>query len=68
MDDFIVYENYFEEALKNFEKKIIRYKEANISLRHDKCFMMFTEGIVLGHNISRNGIRLDTSKLSIPAC
>jgi len=36
--------------------------------------MVFTEGIVLGHHISRNGIRVDTSKveviskLSIPTC
>lgn len=38
------------------------------------CFMMFTDGIVLGHHISRNRIRVDTSKvefiykLSIPTC
>ena len=74
MDDFMVYGNYFEETLKNLEKLIIRCKEVNLSLSHEKCFMMFTEGIVLGHHISRNGIRVDTSKveviskLSIPTC
>ena len=74
MDDFTVYGNSFEEALENLEKVLKRCKEANISLSHEKCFMMFTKGIVLGHNISEDGIKVDTykveviSKLSIPSC
>ena len=74
MHDFIVYGNYFEEALKIFEKVLIRCKETNVSLSHEKCFIMFTEGIVLGHHISGNGIGVDTSKveviskLSFPTC
>ena len=47
MGEFTIYGNTFEEALKNLEKDIIRCKEANISLSHEKCFMMFTEGIFL---------------------
>jgi len=64
----------FEETPKNLEKNLIRCKEANLSLGHEKCFMMFTEEIVLGHHISGDGIRVDTpkveviSKLSIPLC
>ena len=42
MDDFIVYRNTFEEALENLEKVFKRCKEANLSLSHEKCFMMFT--------------------------
>ena len=74
MDDFIVYGNIFEEALANLEKVLKRCKEENLSLSHDKCFMMFTKGIVLGHHISGDGIRVDESKvevisnLSIPSC
>jgi len=74
MDDFIVYGNSFSEALENLEKVIIRCKEENLSLSHEKCFMMFNEGIVLVHHISRNGIKVDSSKveiiskLSIPSC
>ena len=52
MDEFIVYDNTFEEALENLEKVLKMCKEANLSLSHDKCFMMFTEGNVLGHHIS----------------
>lgn len=51
MVDFTVYGNYFEEALKNLEKVLTRYKEANLSLSHENYFMMFTMGIVLGHYI-----------------
>ena len=74
MDDFTVYGNTFEEALANLEKVLKRCQEANLSLSHEKCFMMFTEGIVLGHHISGDGIRVDEAKvevisnLSIPSC
>ena len=36
MDDFPVYGNSFEEALKNLEKVLIRCKETNLSLSHEK--------------------------------
>jgi len=74
MDDFTVYGDSFNEALENLEKLLIICKETNLSLIHEKCFMMFNEGIVLGHHISRDGIKVDSfkveviSKLSVPNC
>jgi len=65
MDDFTVYGNSFEEALENLEKVLIRCKGTNLSLSHEKCFMMFTEGIVLGHHISGDGIKVDRSKVEV---
>ena len=65
MDDFTVYGNTFEEALENFEKVLKRCKEANLSLSHETCFMVFREGIVLGHHISGDGIKVDKSKVEI---
>eukprot|EP00253_Pinus_taeda_P014719 PITA_14719 len=65
MDDFTVYGDSFEEALENLEKVLIRCKETNLSLSHEKCFMMFTEGIVLGHHISGDGIKVDRSKVEV---
>ena len=56
MDDFTVYGDSFEEALENLEKVLIRCKETNLSLSHEKCFMMFTEGIVLGHHFSKGSM------------
>ena len=64
MDDFTVYRNTFE-ALGNLEKVLKICKEANLSLSHEKCFMMFTEGIVLGHHISGDGIKVDKSKVEV---
>lgn len=51
MDDFTVYGDSFNEALENLEKVLIRCKETNLFLSHEKCFRMFNEGIVLGHHI-----------------
>eukprot|EP00253_Pinus_taeda_P028720 PITA_28720 len=65
MDDFTVYGDSFEEALENLEKVLVRCKETNLSLSHEKCFMMFTEGIVLGHHISGDGIKVDRSKVEV---
>ena len=63
MDDFTIYRNSLEEALKNLEKVLIRCKEKNLSISHEKCFMMLIERIFLGRHISGNGIRVDTSKI-----
>ncbi len=74
MDDFTIYGNSFKESLKSLENVLTICKEENISLSHEKCFMMLTKGIFLRHNISRNGIRVETSKveviskLSVPTC
>ena len=71
---FYSYGKSFEEAHEILEKVLKICKEANISLSHEKCFMIFTEGIVLGHHISGDGIKVDKSKveiiskLSIPSC
>jgi hypothetical protein len=63
MDDFMVYGDTFEEALANLEKVLIRCKETNLSLSHEKCHMLLTEGIVLGHHISPVGIKVDPTKI-----
>ena len=63
MDDFTVYGNTFEEALENLEKVLKICKEENLSLSHEFFFMMFTEGIVLRHHISGDGIKVDNIKL-----
>jgi len=45
----------------------------NAVLSHEKCFMMFNEGIVLGHHILGDGIKVNSSnakvisKLSMPS-
>ena len=65
MDDFTVYGNDFKEALDNLEKVLIRCQETNLALSHEKCKMMLTEGVVLGHHISSEGIKVDPAKIEI---
>ena len=65
MDDFTVYGNTYEEALDNLEKVLVRCQETNLSLSHEKCKMLLTEGIVLGHHVSSQGIKVDPAKIEV---
>ena len=65
MDDFSIYGETFQEALDNLEKVLKRCQEANLALSHEKCRMMFTKGVVLGHIISQAGIEVDPAKISV---
>jgi len=63
MDSFTVYGDTFQEDLDNLEKVLVRCQETNLSLSHEKCHMLCTKGIVLGHHISPTGIQVDTAKI-----
>jgi hypothetical protein len=63
MDDFTVYGNTYQEALENLEKFLIRCQEMNLSLSHEKCKNVVTEGVVLAHHISSEGIKVDRAKI-----
>jgi len=74
MEDFTGYRNIFEDALEKHEKVLITYQETNLSLSHDNFFMIFNEGIVLGHYTLGNGIKVYSTniefiiKLLVPKC
>ena len=65
MDDFTVYGNTYDDCLNNLEKVLKRCIETNLSLSNEKCYMMLTEGIVLGHHISGSGIKVDPTKIQV---
>ena len=65
MDDFTAYGNTFQESLDNLEKVLIWCQETNLSLSHEKFKMLLTEGIVLGHHVSSQGIKVDPSKIEV---
>eukprot|EP00253_Pinus_taeda_P006309 PITA_06309 len=65
MDDFTPYGVSFEDALQNLEKVLKRCIQAHLSLSTEKCHMMMSEGIVLGHFISSQGIQVDPSKILV---
>jgi hypothetical protein len=65
MDDFTPYGVSFQEELENLEKVLKICIQAQLSLSTEKCHMMMSEGIVLGHFISSQGIQVDPSKIQV---
>ncbi|KAK1662502.1 hypothetical protein QYE76_050661 [Lolium multiflorum] len=63
MDDFSVYENSFDNCLRNLDKVLQRCEETNLVLNWEKCHFMVNEGIVLGHKISERVIEVDRAKV-----
>ncbi|KAK1421773.1 hypothetical protein QVD17_24388 [Tagetes erecta] len=63
MDDFSVFGSSFDHCLSNLESMLKRCIETNLMLNWEKCHFMVTEGIVLGHKISREGIEVDRAKI-----
>ena len=56
MDNFTLYGSSFDEALRNLEKNLEHCEQTHLSMSTEKCHMMMSEGIVLGHFISTTGI------------
>ncbi|KAK1431640.1 hypothetical protein QVD17_08144 [Tagetes erecta] len=63
MDDFSVYGNSFDQCLSNLDRMLKRCVETKLMLNWEKCHFMVSEGIVLGHKISRKGIEVDRAKI-----
>ena len=65
MDDFTLYGSNFREALSNLGKVLEKCIEMNLSLRPKKCEFFMTEGTVVGHAISQQGLQVDPKNISI---
>jgi len=66
MDDFSIYENSFNQCLNHLELILQHCAEKNLTLNWEKCYFMAHE-IVLGHEISRKGIKVDKAKIDVVA-
>ncbi|GJR97170.1 reverse transcriptase domain-containing protein [Tanacetum coccineum] len=67
MDDFLVFGDSFDSCLSNLEKMLKRCEDTNLVLNWEKCHFMCKEGIVLGHKISKAGIKVDHAKVNVIA-
>ncbi|GJV26861.1 reverse transcriptase domain-containing protein [Tanacetum coccineum] len=67
MDDFSVFRNSFGTCLSHLDKMLKRCEDTNLCLNWEKSHFMVTEGIVLGHKISKNGIEVDKAKVIVIA-
>eukprot|EP00253_Pinus_taeda_P021131 PITA_21131 len=65
MDDFTPYGDEFDPALDTLEKILQRCIATRLCLSHEKCYMMMTEGLILGHYILAAGIQVDPTKIKI---
>nr|XP_043613200.1 uncharacterized protein LOC122585154 [Erigeron canadensis] len=67
MDDFSVFGDSFHTCLHNLEKMLERCESAYLVMNWEKCHFMVTEGIVLGHKLSKAGIEVDRAKIDVIA-
>ena len=63
MYDFSIFGSTFDSCLKNLYIVLRRCVETNLVLNWEKFHFMVTEGIVLGHKISKRGIEVDKVKV-----
>ncbi|GJS90545.1 reverse transcriptase domain-containing protein [Tanacetum coccineum] len=67
MDDFSVFGDSFDSCLSNLEKMLKQCEDTNLVLNWEKCHFMCSEGIVLGHKISKSRIEVDHAKVNVIA-
>ena len=65
MDDFSVFGDSYEGCLENLRRVLERFEEKNLVLNWEKCHFMVTQGIVLGHVVSKEGIEVDMAKVEL---
>jgi len=63
MDDLIVYSKDASTHTKNLRRVLKRCERYRISLNPKKCSFGITEGKLLGHVISENGISIDPDRI-----
>ena len=67
IDDFSIYGDSFDQCLHYLELVLKRCIEKNLTLNWEKYHFMVQHGIVLGHEISRKGIKVDKAKIEVIA-
>nr|GEV61025.1 reverse transcriptase domain-containing protein [Tanacetum cinerariifolium] len=67
MDDFLVFGDSFSSRLSHLDKMLQRCEDTNLVLNWEKCHFMVKEGIVLGHKISKSGIKVARAKVDVIA-
>ena len=67
MDDFSIYGDSFTQCIHHLELVLQRCAEKNLTLNREKCHFMVKHEIVLGHEISKKGIKVDRAKIEVIA-
>ena len=64
MDDITVYSRSDREHIHHLKKVFIKYRKFGISLNPKKSNFALEEGKLLGHIISKDGIKIDPDRFS----
>ena len=62
VDDIVVFSRSLEEHQQHLQDVFDRLKEAGLKLKPSKCYFAATTVTYLGHNFSKEGVSVDTSK------
>nr|GEV99536.1 reverse transcriptase domain-containing protein [Tanacetum cinerariifolium] len=65
MDDFLVFGNSFQTYLSHLEKMLKQCEDTNLCLNWEKSIFIVKEGVVLGHKISKEGIKVYKAKVNV---
>ena len=65
IDDFSVYGTNFCNCVDNLSKVLDKCIEHGLVLNWEKYHFMVQEGIVLGHSVSKRGIKVDRAKIAV---
>nr|GEV89934.1 reverse transcriptase domain-containing protein [Tanacetum cinerariifolium] len=65
MDDFSVFENSFQCFFSHLERMLKRCEDTNLCLNWEKSHFTVKKGIVLGHKISKQRIKVDKAKVDV---
>ncbi|GJS19380.1 reverse transcriptase domain-containing protein [Tanacetum coccineum] len=63
--DIFSFGDSFSSCLANLDKMLKRCEDTKLTLNWEKSHFMVKEGIVLGHKISRKGIKVDKAKVDV---
>ena len=73
IDDFAIFSTR-SGHLGNLKKTFEQCRETNLKLHPSKCFLSMTSGVLLGHIVSKKGLKVDMEKvraivtLASPTC
>nr|GFA28803.1 retrovirus-related Pol polyprotein from transposon 17.6 [Tanacetum cinerariifolium] len=65
MDDFFIFGNSFQSCLSHLERRLKKCEDTNLCLNWEKSCFMVKEGIVLGHKISKQRIKVNKAKVDV---
>ena len=62
IDDILVFSSNFDEHISHLSQVFQRLRDANLTLKAEKCSFAVDKVIYLGHVITKNGVEVDISK------